>query len=105
MVFVDLGLASEARRTPDLPLYTLRCVSTGKIVRTTDPGRALVTGKCRDIGGFKLPTLRALATRAPYFHHGGAATLDDVVTFYDGRFGIGFTPAERADLLAFLRSL
>ena len=105
MVFVDLGLAGEARRTPDLPLYTLRCVSTGRIVRTTDPGRALVTGRCRDIGGFKLPTLRGLATRAPYFHHGGAGSLDDVLSFYDGRFGIGFTPGERADLLAFLRSL
>jgi hypothetical protein len=105
MMFVDLGLASEARRTPDLPLYTLRCLSTNRIVRTTDPGRALVTGRCRDIGGFKLPTLRGLATRAPYFHHGGAASLDDVVTFYDGRFGIGFTAAEKADLLAFLRSL
>lgn len=105
MFFVDLGIAGEARRTPDLPLYTLRCVAANKVIRTTDPGRALVTGRCRDISAFKPATLRALATRAPYFHNGSAASLDDVVRFYDERFAIGFTPVERADLLAFLRSL
>jgi cytochrome c peroxidase len=65
----------------------------------------MVTGKCADIGKFKGPILRALAARAPYFHNGSAATLDDVVIFYDNRFTIGFTPQEKADLVAFLRSL
>jgi hypothetical protein len=88
-----------------LPVYTLRCTATGALVRTTDPGRAMVTGKCADIGKFKGPILRDLAARAPYFHNGSAATLDDVVTVYDKRFNIGFTPQEKADLVAFLRSL
>jgi cytochrome c peroxidase len=88
-----------------LPVYTLRCTTTGALVRTTDPGRAMITGKCADIGKFKGPILRALAARAPYFHNGSAATLDDVVTVYDNRFNIGFTPKEKADLVAFLRSL
>src|SRR5207249_4743725 len=88
-----------------LPVYTLRCTATGALVQTTDPGRAMVTGKCADIGKFKGPILRALAARAPYFHNGSAATLDDVVTVYDNRFNIGFTPQEKADLVAFLRSL
>jgi hypothetical protein len=88
-----------------LPVYTLRCTATGALVRTTDPGRAMVTGTCADIGKFKGPILRALAARAPFFHNGSAATLDDVVTFYDNRFTIGFTPQEKADLVAFLRSL
>ena len=35
--------------------------------------------------------LRALASRAPYFHNGSAATLEDVVDFYDTRFSIGLT--------------
>ena len=88
-----------------LPVYTLRCTTTGALVRTTDPGRAMVTGKCADIGKFKGPILRDLAARAPYFHNGSATTLDDVVTVYDNRFNIGFTPQEKADLVAFLRSL
>ena len=51
--------------------------------RTTDPGRALVTGLCADLGGFKPPILRGLATRAPYFHNGAAESIEDVVNFYD----------------------
>jgi cytochrome c peroxidase len=107
----DMGLAAAARRPPDLPLYTLRCVRGGRAmpagttVQTTDPGQALVTGRCDDIGRFKVPTLRALAARAPYFHNGSAATLEAVVEFYDTRFSLGLTPRERADLLAFLRAL
>jgi cytochrome c peroxidase len=49
--------------------------------------------------------LRNLAARAPYFHNGSAADLDHVVTFYDSRFGIGFTDQEKRDLIAFLKSL
>jgi hypothetical protein len=102
---LDIGVADGSRRTPDMPLYTLRNKTTGELVQTTDPGRALITGRWQDIGRFKGPTLRALAGRAPYFHNGSARTLDDVVRFYDERFGIGFTEQERADLVAFLKAL
>jgi cytochrome c peroxidase len=48
-----------------------------------------------------------LSFRSPlsYFHNGFAADLDTVVEFYDTRFNIGFTRQEKADLVAFLRSL
>ena len=74
-------------------------------MQTTDPGRALLTGKWQDVGKFKGPILRGLAARAPYFHNGSAATLDAVVDFYNTRFAIGLTPQEHADLVAFLRTL
>src|SRR5438093_5217506 len=64
-----------------LPVYTLRKKATGATVRTTDPGRAMISGKWADVGKFKGPILRALAARAPYFHNGAAATLDEVVQF------------------------
>jgi cytochrome c peroxidase len=102
---LNIGIADASRRTPDLPLYTLRNKSTGETVQTTDPGRALVTGKWQDVGKFKGPILRGLAARAPYFHNGSAATLDDVVDFYNARFAIGLTTQEHADLVAFLRTL
>lgn len=102
---LDIGLTDVSRRTSDLPLYTLRNKSTGAIVQTTDPGRALVSGKWNDIGRFKGPTLRALASRGPYFHNGSARDLNEVVRFYDDRFGIGFTDQEREDLVAFLKAL
>jgi len=102
---LNIGVADASRRTPDMPLYSLRNKATGEVAQTTDPGRALVTGKWKDIGRFKGPTLRALAPRGPYFHNGSAMDLDAVVTFYNDRFGIGFTDQEKADLVAFLKAL
>jgi cytochrome c peroxidase len=102
---INIGTADGSRRTDDMPLYTLRNVATGATVQTTDPGRALISGKWADIGKFKGPILRGLAGRAPYFHNGMAASLADAVTFYNGRFSIGFTEQEKADLVAFLKTL
>jgi hypothetical protein len=102
---LDLGLTDASRRTADLPLYTLRNKTTGETFQTTDPGRALISGKWKDLGRFKGPILRGLAARAPYFHNGSAATLQDAVDFYDTRFGIGLTAGQKDDLVAFLRSL
>ena len=78
---------------------------TGDTVQTTDPGRAMVTGKWADVGKFKGPILRGLAARAPYFHNGAAATLEEAVQFYEDRFHIGLTRREKEDLAAFLRAL
>jgi cytochrome c peroxidase len=102
---LDIGIADVSRRTRDMPLYTLRNVATGELQRTTDPGRALVTGRWKDIGRFKGPILRALAARPPYFHDGSASELEDVVDFYDQRFALHLSARDRSDLVAFLRSL
>jgi cytochrome c peroxidase len=92
----------------DLPVFALSCVSgpnAGKTYTVTDPGRALISGKCADVGKVKGPILRGLAGRAPYFHNGSAATLLDVVNFYNLRFNIGLTDAQMSDLAAFLQTL
>lgn len=89
---------------PDLPAYRVSC-GGGTDVYTSDPGRVMITGNCGDIGRIKGPVLRGLAARAPYFHNGAAASLDEIVAFYNLRFQMGLTPAERADLVAFLRTL
>lgn len=88
-----------------LPVITLQNKATGAIKTTTDLGRAFVTGSWKDVGKVKGPVLRGLAARAPYFHNGSARTLDDVVNFYEKRFHIGFSEAEKRDLVAFLRAL
>lgn len=72
---------------------------------TTSQPENPLTGKWKGIGRFKGPVLRALATRAPYFHNGFAADLDAVVDFYNTRFNIGLTTQEHADIVAFLRTL
>ena len=102
---INIGIADSSRRTPDLPLFVLARKGTGESVETTDPGRALITGKWNDIGKTKGPILRGLSGRAPYFHNGSAATLQDIVNFYDSRFSVGFTEQEKADLVNFLSSI
>jgi cytochrome c peroxidase len=101
----DVRAASAAARTADLPLYTFRNRTTGEIKQLTDAGRGNVTGLWNDLGRFKTPTLRALAARAPYFHNGIAATLEDVVRHYETHLGFVFTDGERDDLVAFLNAL
>jgi cytochrome c peroxidase len=104
--FTSGGLAGEFR-TPDLPLYTLRQKAAPNAIRkTTDPGRALISGVWADVNKFKAPSLRGLAGRAPYFHNGSAATLEDVIDAYQAAgFQFNFTLQERADIVAFLKSL
>jgi cytochrome c peroxidase len=101
----DIRTASAAARTPDLPLYTFRNKRTGETRQLTDAGQGNLTGLWDDLGCFKTPTLRGLAARAPYFHNGIAATLEDVVRHYENHFGFIFTDEERADLVAFLNAL
>lgn len=111
---LDIGIADAGDKSPPaldisgLPVFTLKCTKgplSGNTYIVTDPGRALITGQCKDIGRLKGPILRGLAARAPYFHNGSAATLLDVVNFYDKRFNLNFTNQQKQDLVNFLNSL
>jgi cytochrome c peroxidase len=115
---IDIGVPDAGDKKPPvldiagLPVFELTCSNVaddnplkGKIYHVTDPGKAMISGKCADIGLFKGPILRGLAARAPYFHNGSAANLRDVVEFYDQRFNIGFTEKEKHDLVNFLKTL
>lgn len=80
-------------------------------VPPTPPFRTAVNG------AFKVPTLRNVELTGPYMHNGSMATLEQVVEFYNrgGNFKngdldadigrIGLSAQERADLVAFLKSL
>ncbi|TAJ62320.1 MAG: c-type cytochrome [Chitinophagaceae bacterium] len=88
--------------------------------RLNDPGRYKITGKKEDLGKFKTPGLRNVAVTAPYMHNGMFKTLEEVVEYYNnpGAFvlnpinidkrlevPLGLTRQEKADLVAFLKSL
>ncbi len=108
---LNIGIADFPARPgldiSGLPVYTVQCntVSPPTSVQTTDIGVALTSGKCEDVSKIKTPGLRGLAARAPYFHNGSAATLADVVNFYNQRFNLMLTAQQKADLVAFLGSL
>jgi hypothetical protein len=99
-------------RKPELPLFKITCKPEvpphpflGRVFYTQDPGRALISGKCNDVGTIVMQQLRGLSARAPYFSNGSAASLREMVDFYDRRFNIGFTDQEREDLINFLSAL
>jgi len=102
----DTGVADASGANPlftsDFPIYTFRRKSDSFQRSVTDPGLALRTGKFKDLGRFKVPSLRGLGSRAPYFHNGSAKTLTDVVNFYNRRFNIGFTSEEIRKVVRFL---
>lgn len=49
--------------------------------------------------------LPGLAARVPCFQNGSAATVADIVDFYDRRYGMAFSQMERQDLMNFLSVL
>lgn len=48
----------------------------------TDSGKATITHHTKDIGWFKIPSLRNVAVTAPYMHDGRFNTLEEVLDFY-----------------------
>lgn len=75
-----------------------------------DPGRYLITYDKKDWKAFKTPTLREIASTAPYMHNGIFKSLDEVIDFFDRGGGegstalksLGLTDREKQDLKAFL---
>jgi cytochrome c peroxidase len=81
-----------------------------------DQGLIEITHRSADMGRFRVPTLRNVALTAPYMHDGSLSSLDQVLEHYargghrsprqDSRVRpISLTPAEHADLIAFLDGL
>jgi cytochrome c peroxidase len=102
----DVHASREEHRALGMPLYTLRNKDTGETHKTTDPGRALRSGKWADLDRFKVPSLRGVVARPPYFHNGIAANLREVVAHYETELGFSFEdPADREALIAFLEAL
>jgi hypothetical protein len=97
---------------PSMPLFKVTCKDRvpphpflGRVIYTQDPGRALVSGRCNDVGTIVMQQLRGLSARAPYFSNGSAASLREVVDFYDRRYNIGYSEQEKQDLVNFMGAL
>jgi len=83
--------------------------------RMNDIGRFAITLKSADRWSYKTPSLRNVELTFPYMHDGSLSTLEDVVEFYDKGglehdgekviFPLQLSKKEKADLVAFLKSL
>jgi hypothetical protein len=74
-------------------------------IKVTDVGRALITGKAKQVGRVKGPILRGMPARAPFFHNGFGTDPGKVIDFYDDRFNLGLSAQQQADLINFLNAL
>ena len=104
-----LTTPQDRERRPDLPLFKITCKADapphmflGRVIYTHDPGRALISGRCMDVGSVVMQQFRGLSARAPYFSNGSAANLRELVDFYDRRYNIGLTEQDKVDLINFL---
>ena len=109
---VDLGTTNQpfADPAPHLPLFRVTCLGKphphyGRTILTSDPGYALTTGRCADVGRITLQTMRGLSARAPYFSNGSARDLRGVIDYYDRRYTIGYSEQEKQDLVNLMRAL
>ena len=109
---VDIGttVVPFADSQPHLPLFKITCLAKphpyyGKSFYSYDPGFALTTGRCSDVGQITLQALRGLSARSPYFASGSAKDLHAVIEYYDRRYNIGYTKQERQDLVNLLSVL
>lgn len=96
-------------------------MNNGLAPRAGDLGRMEVTGLEADRGKFKVPSLRNVASTAPYMHDGRFATLEEVVEHYNRgvhrtrtldpnlakhpESGLGLSADDKAALVSFLKTL
>ncbi|WP_354701673.1 hypothetical protein DSM112329_01999 [Paraconexibacter sp. AEG42_29] len=120
-----VGVPVERPRFHNTGLYNIG--GTGALPEASQ-GLFEVTGRMQDMGRFRAPTLRNIELTAPYMHDGSIPTLEAVIDHYanggrvitegpfagDGRASpfkdpliapIDLSRAERADLVAFLKTL
>jgi cytochrome c peroxidase len=126
---MDIGVAQQNRHGLDFrnydaasgtysPIVLPLVAQDGSIQLTTvvdDLGTAFVSGRVEDVHRFKVPQLRRIKDLGPYFHDDSAATLEEVVDYFnsdaynnsaDGsQYPIRLNAEERANLLEFLRIL
>ena len=112
--WMDIGTNNlpHADPAPYLPLFKITCHPSapphpylGSVIFTHDPGRALISGLCVDVGSITMQQMRGLAARAPYFAGGSAKDLAALVDFYDRRYKINLTAHEKRDLVNFMSVL
>lgn len=119
-IFVGKGRCVTCHQfTASYALFTdnnFHNIGVGMDKPNPDLGRYLVTGKEKDKGAFKTPSLRNIALTAPYMHDGSEATLMDVVEFYDkggipnpnldgAIMPLNLTYTEKVALVEFMKSL
>jgi cytochrome c peroxidase len=82
-LFDDVG-CSSCHTPPLFSNYKYYNAGVGMSKEPPDEGRKAVTGEDRDLGKFRVPSLREVANTGPYFHDGSCDTLEKAVAMMAG---------------------
>ncbi len=115
-LFMGKALCSKCHVGFNLTDSDFHNLGVGMDREEPDLGRYEITGDEKDKGAFRTPTLRDVQHTAPYMHDGSQGILEEVMDWYDKGghpnpwldpqiVPLNLTAQEKADLLAFLRSL
>lgn len=115
-LFFGKAQCAECHRGPNFTDEQFHNLGVGLDEASEDLGRFRVTHRDDDRGRFKTPTLRMVEKTQPYMHRGQLRRLEEVIDWYDQGGGanphldprlkpLGLTGPEKANLLAFLRTL
>jgi cytochrome c peroxidase len=115
-IFTRSGECSECHSGYNFTDEKFASLGIGPDGHPPDLGLAEISGKRRDEGKFKVPTLREVVRTGPYMHDGRFRTLDEVLEFYrkggqagprlDSRIAPFFLDAQaKQNLMEFLQAL
>ena len=127
---IGIGFKKIKGKTPETAIAFLKSKHAGAEVdievltkeNFSELGRFAVTENLTQVGTFKTPSLRNIEITFPYMHDGSLESLEDVVDFYNnggrvkeddalspflsgGIRPLDLTDEEKADLVAFMKSL
>ena len=104
-VFEGPGACATCHSGPTFTDANVRLHFPSEVVSEPEPAGVPSYASRSATKMYRTAPLGGLWLHAPYFHNGTAPTLDAVVETYDTRKGLGLTPAQKADLVQYLKSL
>lgn len=105
VVFEGAGACATCHSAPSLTDANLRLHLPSEVVSEPEPGGAPSYASRSATKQYRTAPLAGLWQHAPYFHNGNAPTLEAVVETYNTRKDLHLTTAQKADLVAYLKSL
>jgi cytochrome c peroxidase len=116
--FENVGCDS-CHKPPLFSNYMYINAGVGSDAEPPHEGRKAVTGEDKDMGKFRVPSLRDVANTFPYFHDGSTATLEEAValmaaggkpndnlsSMLEAIGDEGVTEEQQKDIVEFLKAL
>jgi hypothetical protein len=105
IVFDGAGTCTTCHTGSQFTDANIRLHSPDEVVSEPEPNGEPSYASRSATKMYRTAPLAGVWQHAPYFHNGIAPTLESVVETYDAKKGLHLTPQQKADLVAYLKSL